>query len=88
MNIRKRRATRIKNCSKFLRKQTSKNKSDRFRVQRVMKKKGDELYVKRKGYDDLFNSWVNKKYIIILNKFLPRTRQSYQKHFSNYALKS
>ena len=39
-----------------------------------MKKKGDELYVKRKGYDDLFNSWVNKKYIIILNEFLPRTR--------------
>ena len=74
MNIRKRRATRIKNCSNFLRKQTSENKSDRFRVQKVMKKKGDELYVKRKGYDDLFNSWVNKKYIIILNEFLPRTR--------------
>ena len=24
-------------------------------------KKGNKLYVKRKGYDDSFNSWINKK---------------------------
>ena len=24
-------------------------------------KKGDKLYVKWKGYDNLFNSWINKK---------------------------
>ena len=27
-----------------------------FRVEKVMKRKGDKLYVKWKGYDNLFNS--------------------------------
>ena len=26
-------------------------------------KKGDKLYVKWKGYDNSFNSWINKKYL-------------------------
>ena len=26
-----------------------------------MKRKGDKLYVKWKGYDSSFNSWINKK---------------------------
>ena len=26
-----------------------------------MKRKGDKLYVKWKGYDNSFNSWVDKK---------------------------
>ena len=26
-----------------------------------MKRKGDKLYVKWKGYDNLFNSWIDKK---------------------------
>ena len=28
------------------------------------KYKGDKLYVKWKGYDDSFNSWINKKDLI------------------------
>ena len=35
-----------------------------FRVEKVIKRKGDKLYVKQKGYDNLFNSWINKKNII------------------------
>ena len=27
-------------------------------------KKGDKLYVKQKGYDNSFNSWINKKNIL------------------------
>ena len=28
---------------------------------RLIKKKGDKLYVKWKGYDRSFNSWIDKK---------------------------
>ena len=27
----------------------------------MLKRKGDKLYVKWKGYDSRFNSWINKK---------------------------
>ena len=30
----------------------------------VLRRKGDELYVKWKGYDNSFNSWINKKDIL------------------------
>ena len=35
-----------------------------FRIENVIKRKGDELYVKRKGYDNSFNSWINKKILV------------------------
>ena len=35
-----------------------------FRIEKVMKRKGDKLYVKWKGYDNLLNSWVDKKGIV------------------------
>ena len=28
---------------------------------KVIKRKGDKLYVKRKDYDNLFNTWIDKK---------------------------
>ena len=30
-------------------------------IEKVMKRKGDKLYVKWKGYDSSFNSWIDKK---------------------------
>ena len=36
-----------------------------FRVEKVIKEKGDKLYVKWKGEDNSFNSWIDKKDIII-----------------------
>ena len=36
---------------------------EKFRKGKVIKKKGDKLYVKWKGYDSTFNSWIDKKYI-------------------------
>ena len=30
----------------------------------MIKKKGNKLYVKWKGYDNSFNSWINEKDII------------------------
>ena len=32
-----------------------------FRIQKVLEKKGDKLYVKWKCYDNSFNSWIDKK---------------------------
>ena len=32
-----------------------------FRIEKVIKRKGDKLYVKWKGYDSSFNSWIDKK---------------------------
>ena len=32
-----------------------------FRIEKVLKRKGDNLYVKRKGYGNPFNSWIDKK---------------------------
>ena len=35
-----------------------------FRIEKVLKKKGDKLYVKWNGYDNSFNSWIDKKDIV------------------------
>ena len=32
-----------------------------FRIEKVIKRKGDKLYVKWKGYDNSFHSWVDEK---------------------------
>ena len=34
-----------------------------FRVEKVIKRKCDQLYVKWKGHDSSFNSWIDKKNI-------------------------
>ena len=39
-------------------------KQNEFRIERVIKRKGDKLYVKWKGYDNSFNSWIDKKDIV------------------------
>ena len=32
-----------------------------FRIEKVIKRKGKKLYVKWKGYDNSYNSWIDKK---------------------------
>ena len=32
----------------------------KFRIQKVIKRKGNKLYVKRESYDSSFNSWIDK----------------------------
>ena len=49
----------------FYKKELQKANQKEFRVEKVIKRKGDKLYVKWKGYDNSFNSWINKKYIVI-----------------------
>ena len=45
----------------FYEKELQKTNQKEFRIEKVLKRKGDKLYVKWKGYDNSFNSWINKK---------------------------
>ena len=38
-----------------------KTNQEEFGIEKVIKKKGNRLYVKWKGYDNSFNSWIDKK---------------------------
>ena len=49
---------------RFYEKELQKASQEKFRIEKVLKRKGDELYVKWKGYDNLFNSWIDKKDLI------------------------
>ena len=49
---------------KFYEKELQKTSQEKFRIEKVIKRKGDKLYVKWKGYDNSFNSWINKKGIV------------------------
>ena len=45
----------------FYEKELQKTSQEEFRIEKVIKRKGDILYVKCKGYDNSFNSWIDKK---------------------------
>ena len=49
----------------FHQKYLQKTNQTKFRIKKVVKRKGDKLYVKWKGYDTCFNSWIEKKNIVI-----------------------
>ena len=38
----------------------------KIRIEKVIKRKGDKLYVKWKGYNNSFNNWIDKKDLVIL----------------------
>ena len=48
----------------FYEKELEKTDQKEFRIEKVIKKKGDKLYVKWKGYDSPFNSWIDKKDLV------------------------
>ena len=50
----------------FYEKELQKTNQKKFRIEKVIKRKGDKLYVKWKSYDNLFNSWIDKRFSIIL----------------------
>ena len=53
----------------FYEKELQKTIQKEFRIEKVIKRKGGKLYVKWKGYDNSFNSWIDKKTLneILLN---------------------
>ena len=48
----------------FYENKLEKTKQKEFRIEKVIKRKGDKLQVKCKGYNSSFNSWINKKDIV------------------------
>ena len=48
----------------FYGKELQKTYQEEFRIGKVIKRKGDKLYVKSKDYDSSFNSWINKKDLV------------------------
>ena len=52
------------NKEEIIKKELQKIKQEKFRIEKVIKEKGDKLYVKWKGYDNSFNSWIDKKDIL------------------------
>ena len=53
----------------FYEKELQKPIQKEFRIEKVIKRKGGKLYVKWKGKDNSFNSWIDKKTLneILLN---------------------
>ena len=45
-------------------KELQKTNQEEFRIEKIIKRKGDKMYVKWKGYDNSFNSWIDKKDLI------------------------
>ena len=48
----------------FYERELKKISQEKFRIEKVIKRKGDKLYVKWKGYKNSFNSWIDKKELI------------------------
>ena len=42
-------------------KELQKTNQKEFRIEKLLTRKDDKFYVKWKGYDNSFNSWINKK---------------------------
>ena len=45
----------------FYKRDLQKTNKKEFRIKKVIKGKGDKLYLKWKRYKSLFNSWIDKK---------------------------
>ena len=45
----------------FYEKELQKSSQEKFRIEKLIKRKGNKLYVKWKGCDNSFNSWVDQK---------------------------
>ena len=45
-------------------KELQKTNQKEFTIEKVLRKKGDKLYVKSKGYYKSFNSWIDKKDLV------------------------
>ena len=52
------------NIGTFYEKKLQKTIQQEFRIEKIIMKKGDKLYVQWKGYDISFNRWIDKKDLI------------------------
>ena len=73
-------------------KELQKTNQTEFRVEKAMKK-GNKLNVKQKGYDNSFNSWIDKKILSYEMSYFPelyiynKNKIKFELNLSNYATK-
>ena len=48
----------------FYEKELQRTSHNEYRIENIIKRKGNKLYVKWKGYNNSFNSWINKKDVL------------------------
>ena len=76
----------------FYEKELQKTNQKEFRIEKVVIRKGDKLHVKWKGYDNSFNSCINKRHFRKMSQYFP-TPSSHKENIkveidlSNYATK-
>ena len=75
----------------FYEKELQKTNQEEFRIEKVIRQKGDKLYVKWKGYDNSFNSWIDKKRYYKMSYYPPyrnsRNNIKVELNLANYATK-
>ena len=81
-----------KPLKRYTKKNYKKQIKKRLRVEKVIKRKGDKLYVKWKGHNSSFNNWIGKKEIIWISENFQepkslRGRVKVELDLSNYATK-
>ena len=52
------------NTGRFYEKELQKTNQKEFRIEKVITRKDDKSYAKWKGYDNSFNSWIDKKDLV------------------------
>ena len=67
-----------KSARSFYEKELQKTNQEKFRIEKVLKRKYDKLYVKWERYNNLFSSWIDKKDLLqkSVNTFLSRLEVS------------
>ena len=48
----------------FYEKELQKSNQEEFRIEKVIKRKGNRIYVKWKGCNNSFNSWIDKASLV------------------------
>ena len=80
----------------FYEKELQKTNQEEFRIEKVIKRKGDKICGKWKGYDNSFNSWIDKKRpskYIKMSQYFPKPYEPFggdinvKVDLSNYATK-
>ena len=79
----------------FYDKELQKTNQEKFRIEKVLKRKYDKLYVKWKRYNNLFSSWIDKKRPPMkISQYFPKPIRSFggninaKVDLSNYATKT
>ena len=70
----------------------SKTNPKKFRIEKIIKRKGYKIYVKWKGCNNSFNSWTNRKDIVKMSEYFPEPKYlgkvKVKLDLSNYATKT